>query len=360
MRELIICEAIPFGYGPAAILLTLLQELHEKYDIIVASSGSTYDFFRRTSYKTVYVDSYDVLAIREFLYSFPQEISAVISVENERFLYAAHPIGIKTIYVDLFEFIWDTSEKYMPFADRYVIYTLFENETIRKRLKDKGAYLITPKVPFLDQEMKKDYFLLHIGGLNSKHISSDYLASYAKYIILFSNELEKRYNKKIIIITSYCLFEFLKNNLCKSSMIELAYDIPYRDFKMMVSECSKYLTTPGIHSVLLGLMNKKEIHILFPSNYTQCIQLRGFCTLFNYNLSNSFALSADIESMKEKDGLTVVHENIKTFDTSNIEKHVEEVIGSRFQSIDLAKIHPDYFDDFPSIVNAMVIGHPLK
>ena len=359
MRKLIICEAIPFGYGPAAILLTLLQELQDQYDIIVASSGSTYDFYRRTSYKTVYVDSYDVSAIREFLYSFPQEISAVVSVENERFLYAAHPIGIRTIYVDLFEFIWDTSEKYMPFADRYVVYTLFENDTIRMRLKDKGAYLISPKIAFLEQEAQKDYFLLHIGGLNSKHISSDYLASYTKYICLFVNELKKRYNKKIKIITAYCLFEFLKKDLCNSSMIELAYDIPYSDFKMMVSECSKYLTTPGIHSVLLGLMNKKDVHVLFPSNYTQCIQLRNFCSLFNYSLSNSFALSEDIENMKEKDGLIAVHAIIESFNTSNIEKHVEEVFGSRFQSIDLTAINPNKFDDFPSIVNAMVIEHSL-
>lgn len=359
MRELIICEAIPFGYGPAAILLTLLQELQERYELIVASSGSTYDFFRKTSYKTVYVDSYDVLAIKEFLYSFPQEISAVVSVENERFLYAAHPIGIKTIYVDLFEFIWDTSEKYMPFADRYVVYTLFESEIIRMKLKDKGAYLISPKVPFLEQEARGDYFLLHIGGLNSRHISSDYLVSYAKYICLFVKELKKRYNKKIKIITAYCLFEFLENTFCNNSMIELAYDIPYSEFKIMVSECCKYFTTPGIHSVLLGLMNKKDIHVLFPSNYTQCFQLRGFCALFNSNLSNSFALSEDIETMKEKDGLIAVHEIIKTINTSNVGKHVDEVIGSIFPSIGLTDQHLDYFDDFRLIVNALVIGHSL-
>lgn len=327
MKPIVVCEAIPFGYGPAAILNSLLSELSENYHIVVCSSGSTYDFFQKTDYETLYCDSYDVSAISEFLLHYPNPISAVLSVENERFLFAAKPLGLKTVYVDLFEFIWDTTDSYMPFADKYVVYTLFESNPTLAALRNKSATFIRPAVPTFLQNESGEGILLHVGGLNSKYIHDDLLEDYAAYVSGFVRRLPSFFpSERITVVTSSCFAGPLCRHFMDGPDVMMNADVPYADFLSLLGGCRRFITTPGIHSVLLGAHAKKQLFILYPANYTQYVQLMGFSRLYGQTLLPSDDW-IDVGSIKEADGIEMVRQRIAGLrDSAVLDRHVKDVL----------------------------------
>ena len=334
MKDVIICEAIPFGYGPAAILNSLLPELEKDYRIVIASSGSTYEFFKKTKYETLYCDSYDVPGITEFLRGFHGDVKTVFSVENERYMYAAKALNIRTVYVDLFEFIWDTTANYMPYVDKYIVYQLFEDEQTIQRLAKKGVTFITPKTPVCSKHVHADNITIHIGGLNSKYIQDDLLNIYAEYVSSIIESIYIQQKKPIQVITSGIFMDILKKKVTTNNDCSYFADIAYSTFVEMVSCSALYITTPGIHSVLLGISNNLPLRILHPANYTQYVQLKCFCKRFGVSLSIFSKHQKDnqtIEIMKESDGLKMIKQRLEYYQNPIVmAQHTEDVIKEEF------------------------------
>lgn len=331
----IICEAIPFGYGPAAILYSFIKELSKEFNIIIASSGSTFNFFKESHFKTVFCSSYDQREIKETIQKYQENLFAVLSVENERFLYAAKELSVRTIYIDLFEFIWDTTLEYMPYADLYVVYTLFENTEKIKRLQDKGVLLLSPKVEKLHPMVstsKDKKLLVHIGGLNSSCITSSHLCNYSNFLSLFIRELKNlNPENEIDIVTSGEVYYCLKKLFDNHQEIKLYHDIPHGDFLRILSECSNYYTTPGITSTLTGIFNQKKTHLILPANYTQFEQLSMFKRFFNNDTPSIDYYKEGFAStmVKEKEGIEQIEKFFSKLDI-DIKDYAENVMCNPF------------------------------
>lgn len=308
-KPTIICEAIPFGFGPAAILKSIVDKMLDAFEIIIVTSGSTYDYFSQLDYNCILCSSYNKDEMKSTLKSI-DKIDWVLSVENERIIEVAQSLKIRTAYVNVFEFIWSLEEKYLLESDLYIIYNVFEtqHQIAFAAKKSNSIFFLQPELPQSNNLIEKEGVLIHLGGLNSNCISNEHQFIYSDIIIESLKDVINN-NQKVKLVSNHLLRDYLSLKYKKFyNNIEFV-TLNSIEFADALNSSKYYFTTPGIYSTLQGFYARTITHLLLPANYTQIFQLNGFnrLSLIKYpTFEDLFDTNEFNLPINEKEGLKAI------------------------------------------------------
>ena len=284
VRKHIVCDAIPFGYGPARILQKVLDLLGDGFKITLLANGSTLEYFSTYPISFVECNSYDEAELLQQLRSFDR-VDLVISVENERMIRAANAAGQKTLFISLFEFIWESPLEALPEDTLVAVYRMLEQDEEIERAKKKyskvaivsGFDSSEPMSHSFDCE--RDFSLVHIGGLNSKHITQGHQSTYLLFVIP-ALALAGRNLEKCLIVTNPQVVAASRHSKFVRGKKARVVSLTFQQYQHELLSCGELITTPGISSVVDAVQQGKLTHLLLPANFTQVHQLQQFNRIF--------------------------------------------------------------------------------
>ena len=298
-RQHVVCDAIPFGYGPARILQKILDQLGDGIRTTLLANGSTLEYFSTHPISAVECDSYDEVELLRQLRSF-DHVDLVISVENERLIRAANAAGYKTLFISLFEFIWASPVEALPENTLVAVYRTLEQDEQVERAKRKygeiavfSGFEISEKVShsFVGTS---DFSLVHLGGLNSKQIAHDHQLTYLLFVMQ-ALELSGRDLEKCLIVSNPQVVAASKNSELVEKMNARVVSLTFQQYQHELLSCRELITTPGISSVVDAVQQSKLVHLLLPANFTQIHQLRQFNRIFKTEYPSFLDLSEDYD-----------------------------------------------------------------
>jgi hypothetical protein len=313
----ILCDAIPFCFGPAAALETLLRDLGTSaelsLEVEVLATGSTHEFLERSdlSLSLLPVDSEDPEALARLDL---RPYTAFLTICNPVSLRAARTRGLPSAYVDFLLWMHNGAAGDHFGADLY----LAENypgtpEWIQRRGGEiPSLAIIPPLVQPAVRNPKPGTLLVGFGGMYSRLTIPGVNTDYAAYVTeqLLAAFPPSRFER--ILLAGPKGLQPLIEPLLEGFSGATFHSFSHREFLQALGECEAFLSHPGLYAPFEAMLGGVPTGFMPPSNYTQILQLRHFraCGMADYSFSwDDLGGNLIPSDLPEPEGVTtVLHE----------------------------------------------------
>jgi hypothetical protein len=288
----ILCDAVPFCFGPAAALETLLGEVWSsaslQLEVDVLATGSSFEFLERSKLplSLLQVDSEDPGALARLDL---RPYSAFLTICNPVSWRAMRGRGLPSAYVDFL--LWMHSG---PAGDHFnADLYLAENypctaEWIDRRGREiSSLVMIPPLIQPAVRRLRPGMLLIGFGGMYSRLTIPGVNTNYASYMteqVLAA--LKPGRFERVVIAGPHGLGPLLEP-LLKGFSGATFHGFSHREFLEALGECEAFLSHPGLYAPFEAMLGEVPTGFLPPSNYTQILQLRHFraCGMADYSFS---------------------------------------------------------------------------
>jgi len=342
----ILCDAVPFCFGPAAALETLLHQLFAStelaLEIDVLATGSVREFLQKSDLplSILPVDSEDEEALARLDI---HPYTAFLAICNPVSWQALRNRGLPGAYVDFL--LWMHSG---PAGDHFKadLY-LAENypgtaEWARRRGQEiPSLAIIPPLVQPAVRNPKPGTLLVGFGGMYSRLTIPGINTNYASYVTeqLIKALTPGRFDR-IVIAGPQGLRPILDPVLAGYPRITY-HSFSHREFLQALGECEAFLSHPGLYAPFEAIFAGVPTCFLPPSNYTQILQLRHFraCGMADHSFSWD-DLGGDLISsdLPEPAGVEAVLREIASAERSPTTSAVLRATLTAFMSLDVESL----------------------
>jgi hypothetical protein len=314
----ILCDAIPFCYGPAAALIAILNALSERHSASftfdVLATGSTRELLARSSLAMNLLDV-DSADRRELAALNISKYDAFINVCNPLSFEQLHSLQLKTIYLDFLLWMHEG-----PPADHFAadLYIAENYPGTEEWVRDRGGEIMNLRVvpPLIEPahyNPTKGKLMVGLGGLLSSLTPLVPAANYSDFVISSLLEAVKgtRFNH-IVVACGEAVARLIEPHFHQSGLNfqSLSHD----EFLRQLSSAEAFVSHPGLYAVFEAALGGVPTALLPASNYTQILQLRHYrrIGLADYSFSwEDLGLSPIPSGLPEPEGVRLTLEQIK-------------------------------------------------
>ncbi len=266
----IVCDAVPFGFGPAGKLLTLLDRFPPDWETTFLCSGTTQVLAQRSrANRLVRCDTTSPLGLHDCR-SIVASADLVITVMNPLLARYAMTLGRPVALIDSLFWMWNSARETCPDADMYFIQRFPGWEQNLSRIKPYnpipiGAIVFrSPPVP------RKRQILVHLGGMHNPIA-------------------QPQFARKYMLVVSECL-STLKGALggydiliaANAPAFDIVQDIGMRlgikttlmghdEFTNAIATSDLLVTSPGLTATYEAFAAATPVMFLPPQNYSQLL-----------------------------------------------------------------------------------------
>ena len=315
MTVRLLCDAIPFCYGPAAALETFLRSLFSisaaGFDVDVLASGSTLELLERARLpvRLLPVDSED-----------PADLATVPFESYAAFLNVCNPVsfdharsrGTRVAYLDFL--LWMHSGPAPSYFDADLY--LAENypgtsQWVETRGRELSNLRLIP--PVIRAAVRSDpcpgYLLVGLGGLYSRLTQPGVNTNYASFVIeSVLDVLPRDRFSRVLIAGPEGIADSTRRMIGNRAGVDYA-SLAHEAFVDELSRAEVFLSHPGLYAAFEAMLGGVPTAFLPPSNYTQILQLRHYRTAGLADMSFSWAdagLPEIPDGLPEADGVRSV------------------------------------------------------
>jgi hypothetical protein len=275
----ILCDAAPFGFGPASILKAILKPLKKSLptaEITVLATGTTLDFFSfERSFKVLECNSTDKAELLKVKNLFAE---ADVFIDSEHLTsceMAAH-YGTPTVFIDPLFWMWNSIPKYTRDADVYIIQNFPSTSHNLSKMKPNNPILVGPIVDNSVTVSKKlNQITISFGGLESwlirTGIDSDYPFIVADILVKAIHELSSE--SRFLVTGNPACMAKLREAYRSHVGIEFAC-LSHKHFMEELAKSRLFLTSPGLGATYEAFSLSIPVVFLPPQNHSQFQQLK--------------------------------------------------------------------------------------
>lgn len=273
-HDVVIFISNPFGFGPSANVISIMQELVNRWDgkVVYGASEMCQELLPVDLLSKIKVHTINERNSGELEILFKQYKNPLVLISLNRIaIKTAKLLGLRSFFTDCLAWLWkEIPEEYL-LSDAYYCFDIFD---IRDRIPKKPNIKVIP--PILGNlpcpELKKNNkLLISIGGFKNPIMEK----MSESYLLLLAEVLNTQNLSNEIIITggkdalSYLMPIVKKDNVRVATFT-------YSKFLDLLSCTSHFITTPGLMSSLEAFSLSAPISFFLPSNLSQWHQLKFF------------------------------------------------------------------------------------
>jgi len=314
----ILCDAVPFCFGPISKMISVANHLNsKKANISLLASTTSKELGEKSGlFNIINCNSESKEDLEKENAAF-KKADVFVTVMNPVSAEFAQKQGIPVIYIDSLYWMWKDIPENLYYVDKYFIQN-FEGvqENIRRIGKPENAQIVGPIIDdsIEVQEQKEDYLIVNFGGMESSLIQ---IGKNSNYPFVIGELVQKAVSERKENAFFCGYNKILKKMGEKSTRISFGGK-GHKEFLKMLNNSKLLLTTPGLTTAFEAFHYKTPTAFMLPENYSQFLNLRAFRKNEIADLSvhwDDFYKNAGIlENEDEKKGVEKVLECIKNFE----------------------------------------------
>jgi hydroxymethylcytosylglucuronate/cytosylglucuronate synthase len=277
MRRRILCDAVPFGFGPAGKLAAVLNRLTDAdVETVVVGSGTSAELLDYRGGPVVPADTESPAALQSLRPLFTGA-SLFINVMNSVSLQFAQGLGLRTVVVDSLFWMWDRIDPGMARSDRYFIQNFVGVEDRLREEKDRIRHpvLVGPIVDASLEEggaARRNQLLVNLGGMESKLIRLGENLTYPAVIgRLLADGLQNHPFDRVLVTGSAPVMRELGRTV---QIPRAEFErLGHQEFLAELKASRLFLTSPGLTATLEAFTAETPTAFLPPQNYSQFFNL---------------------------------------------------------------------------------------
>ncbi len=301
-RPLLLCDAVPFGFGPASKLVAILERLEgHPIRIVSLAAGTSADLLTEVGVETVAVDVEDAQALKGQRSLF-ERADLFLNVMNPTSLAYAQSYGCPTVSVDSLFWMWAEVDEGSRRSDAYFVQNF---PGVSQRLTELAGEIDNGVLtgPIIQRARRRnrgsDYdgtqVLVHLGGLESAFVR---FGQNLRYPFLIARALERALDNhpydRVLVAGNARLQTALAD--CQIPRLEVAL-LPRTSFLEELARSEFVITSPGLTTTYECFAHGVPVFFLPPQNFSQVHILRTLRSLRVAPLSVSwsdFELGIDV------------------------------------------------------------------
>jgi len=282
MRFRLLCDAIPFCYGPAAALDAFLGALFASSTVApavdVLATGSTRELLERSSLpiRLLPIDSEDPAALETVPFA---SYDAFFNVCNPVSFGAARRAGTPIAYLDFL--LWMHSGAIPDYFDAD-LYLAENYPGTREWVLDRGANVanldvVAPLItPATHRRSERGFLLIGLGGLYSRLTVPGQNNNYAPFVVRsVLDAIPAGRFSRVLIAGPARLAQTMHDLTSGRTNVEYA-SLSHDEFVETLSRAELFVSHPGLYAAFEAMLGGVPTAFLPPSNYTQVLQLRHY------------------------------------------------------------------------------------
>ncbi|MFH1049240.1 MAG: hypothetical protein V1732_06290 [Patescibacteria group bacterium] len=312
MKKTIVVFSNPFGYGPTANAIPVIENLLtavKEIDIIFAGSRLCREIIDNDQIKIVDIDERSRDQIKFFLKTLDNP--HIISFQNRFAIKAAKALNLRSAFLDILAWFWNEIPQEHLLAD--IIFWIRFPGIEKKMPLSRKIYVVSGIITVLPNLKKKNQLMIHIGGAKypfSNNAPTNYLNLLADALNGFSC---KNIYKSTLFIGGSEAIEYIKQKSINRDIIFAS--LSQKEFIKELSQSVHVFTTAGLSSTLESFSQKIPVSFLLPINLTQFVLIN---MLKRYNAcpqymgwNNYVKVKNNLTKMTEKDAINEFNDYAK-------------------------------------------------
>lgn len=325
-RLKLLCDAVPFGYGPMAKLLAIVQNLN-RGRVETTFLGSS------TSLELAKTEVFDHIVrcdteTREGLTRRAEQFTpgaTLLTVMNPAAAAFANERGMRVICVDSLFWMWQSVPVEAAYAALYVIQNF---PGVEQRLKEYGPAVANPLVvgPIVDRRHKRRQLgtsrkiLINLGGLESHLIKPGRNSNYVRTIARILSKAFGDRSDELYIRGGEKGLQFFSEDL--SAVCSDAKRVSHDDFLSLLSRSALLITSPGLTATLEAFTYGVPVLFLPPQNYSQFFNLNilraAGAAEASVHLTDYYASQSVVLGMSEEEGVSAVADLLRRLEEDSV------------------------------------------
>lgn len=274
MKKIILCDAVPFCFGPISKMISIAEKIDKsKYSLVLLASGTSLELGKKSNlFKIINCNTElnsDLIKNKKWF----QKADVFVNVMNPKSVEYALSLNKKVVYIDSLFWMWD---KVPDFADKVDAYFAQNFVGVKDRIISESREKINLVGPIIADNFKdvkkKNHIVVNFGGIESSMIkigkNSNYPFVIGKLIeMVFRNSKETVYfcgNDKIVRKAIPKRKNFIIGNM------------EHGEFLKILSEAKLLITIPGLTTTFEAFNYRVPTIFLPPENYSQFLNLKSF------------------------------------------------------------------------------------
>ncbi|MDD4081921.1 MAG: hypothetical protein PHD05_00905 [Sphaerochaetaceae bacterium] len=276
-RQLVLCDAVPFCFGPISKLIAVAEHLKSSdFELVLLASGTSKELGEKSGlFQVIDCNSEDPVDLENNLVLF-QKASVFVTVMNPVAAKFALKIGVPIVFMDSLFWMWDTVPKEFAKIDKYFIQNFFDSKQVLSKYSFlKNAEVVGPIIDdsFKIESLKDDYVVVNFGGMESALIQIGKDSNYPFVIGKIVVEALKKTKKKAFVCGN--------DKILKQLLVDKPDNIiiggkGHKEFLNILRKASMLITTPGLTTTFEAFFYTAPAVFLPPENYSQFLNLKIF------------------------------------------------------------------------------------
>lgn len=277
----ILCDAVPFGFGPVSKLIAVVKELSKNgHDFVFVGKGCSLELAETSGVFTI-IESIDTLHpenSKRLSHFKNQECHAALSVMNPPFVEWAINNGIRTVVIDSLFAMWDEVPKGWLLSDGIILQRL---DGVEQRalveLSQKQHTVVGPILDPLLTELQKSQsqsnsILVNLGGAEDPISEIDYVCADAVSNLLAGLPIWSKFERKTLAVGPKQRHRLKSLEADGFKVLTMTRS----EFLKELSSSDVFLTTPGLTAAFESFSLATPCAFLPPFNYSQFLNLDEF------------------------------------------------------------------------------------
>ena len=275
MRPLktLLCGAVPFGYGPAAKLLTLAPLLRRHWQLVFAGQGVAWELVSRSP--ECFARIVETNAAEPQGRALIDSATAVLSIMDREIAAAAHDAGKPCYVVDSLLWLRDRTPPEFGGASVYWAQRFGTDDEFQTDYAPRPT-LVGPVVsPGVQTEAtQRAGLLVHLGGCEGASQCAEAYRAYGEFVLkaIAGSGLTADFAPQVTIVGGARCIAALQRDFAVRGWEFLS--LSPSEMNARVRAASLVLTAPGLTNVLECFHSRAPVGFLPPQNYSQWSTLR--------------------------------------------------------------------------------------
>jgi hypothetical protein len=346
-KKSILCDAVPFCFGPISKLLTISEKLNTDHRVSMLVSGTSktladkgaIDFLTECN-----TENNDDLLRQELRFKMSDLFINIMNPVSAKF---AEKFKVPQAQVDSLFWMWESIPKEILDSELYFIQNF---EGVEKQLqkyydKIKNPILVGPIVKNPPEKTeKKNKLLINFGGMESASIKIGVNSNYPFIIANLIRQIENNLNFDEVVCVGNGKIIEQTNEKVKSKKIRFEF-LSHDNFIKELAESKMLITSPGLTTSFEAFNAGTPAFFLPPQNYSQYWNLNGFKTnnIANHalNWSDYYSELEIKENEEELSGINKVLGGISKFEKDSLaqKKFCDNIVScTNLDSKELKKV----------------------